>query len=230
MEAKKTKKADLESKKGFFIQIGLIVSILLMIVLFETSSKEVSNVVLSDNREIVEEEEMPLPEEQQPEPEQIVAPPVMSDELNIVDENVDINTDLNFTSEDDKKFAVTAVDYVAKTVVVEQEVEEEVPFALVEDKPMFQGGDANSFSKWVNERIKYPQTAADNGVQGRVMLRFTVDRDGYVRNVMVTRKVDPEIDREAVRVVSSSPRWTPGKQRTKSVAVIYDFPVNFQLQ
>jgi len=230
MEAKKTQKADLEGKKGLFILLGLIISLSAMIIIFEWSSKDVSQAVLSDNREIVEEEEMPLPEEQQPEPEQVVAQPIMSDELNIVDENVDINTDLNFTSEDDKKFAVTAVDYVQKAVVVEQEVEEEVPFALVEDKPKFQGGDANTFQKWVMGKITYPETPRDNGVQGKVMLRFTVDKDGYVKNVMVTKKVDPDLDKEAVRVVSSSPRWTPGKQRTKNVAVIYDFPVNFQLQ
>jgi TonB family C-terminal domain len=230
MEAKKTQKADLEGKKGLFILLGLIISLSAMIIIFEWSSKDVSQAVLSDNREIVEEEEMPLPEEQQPEPEQVVAQPIMSDELNIVDENVDINTDLNFTSEDDKKFAVTAVDYVQKAVVVEQEVEEEVPFALVEDKPKFQGGDANTFQKWVMGKITYPETPRDNGVQGKVMLRFTVDKDGYVKNVVVTKKVDPDLDKEAVRVVSSSPRWTPGKQRTKNVAVIYDFPVNFQLQ
>jgi protein TonB len=230
MEAKKTQKADLESKKGLFIQVGLIVSLLFMIVIFESSSKEVSTAALSDNREIVEEEEMPLTEEQQPEPEQIVPAPIMSDELNIVDENVDINTAIDFTSEDDKKFAVTTVDYVQKKVVVEEEVEEEIPFALVEDKPKFNGGDANTFQKWVMSKITYPDSPRDNGVQGKVMLRFTVDKDGSVKNIIVTKKVDPDLDREAVRIVASSPKWTPGKQRTKNVAVIYDFPVNFQLQ
>ena len=231
MEAKKTKKADLESKKGLFIEIGLIVSLIAMIFLFELSSKDATQAVLTDTREIVEEEEMPLPDEQQPEPEQIQPAVIMSDELNIVDENVDINTDLNFTSEADKNFAVQAVDYVQKkTVVVEEEVEEEIPFALVEEKPKFQGGDQNTFSQWVNKQIKYPDAAIENGIQGKVMVQFTVDKDGYVRNLSVVKKVDPELDREALRVVSASPRWTPGKQRTKTVPVVFVFPVNFQLQ
>ncbi|MDR1553267.1 MAG: energy transducer TonB [Prevotellaceae bacterium] len=230
MEAKKTEKADLESKKGQFIGIGLIVSLLVMIFLFESSSKNQGPAVLADSRQLIEEEEMPLPEEQQPEPEQLAPVPIMSDELNIVDENVDINTTIDFSSEADKDFAVDAIVYVEKKVVEEAEVEEAIPFAVVEQKPMFQGGDQNTFSKWVNSKINYPETAAENGVQGKVTLQFTVDKDGYVKNVTVIRKVDPDLDREAVRVVSSSPRWTPGKQRTKNVAVLYQFPVSFQLQ
>ncbi|MDR2653290.1 MAG: energy transducer TonB, partial [Prevotellaceae bacterium] len=125
---------------------------------------------------------------------------------------------------------VEAVTYVKKTVVEEEAVEEAIPFAVVEEKPKFMGGDQNTFSKWVNSKIVYPESAQENGVQGRVTLQFTVDKDGYVKNVSVIRKVDPDLDREAVRVVSSSPRWTPGKQRTKNVAVVYHFPVVFQLQ
>jgi protein TonB len=230
MEAKKTKKADLDSKKGLFIQIGLIASLLVMIFIFELSSSDASSAVLADTREIIEEEEMPLPEEQQPEPEQITPPQIISDELNIVDENVDINTDIDFTSEADKNFAVETVTYVDKKVVEEEVVEESIPFAVVEHKPKFQGGDQNTFSKWVNSKINYPESAQENGVQGRVMIQFTVDKDGYVKNASVIRKVDPALDLEALRVVSSSPRWTPGKQRTKDVAVVFQFPVVFQLQ
>ncbi|MDR1348972.1 MAG: energy transducer TonB [Prevotellaceae bacterium] len=78
--------------------------------------------------------------------------------------------------------------------------------------------------------MNYPESAQENGVQGRVMVQFTVDKDGYVKNASIIRKVDPDLDREALRVVSSSPRWTPGKQRTKNVAVVFNFPVVFQLQ
>lgn len=232
MEAKKTKKADLESKKGLFIQIGLVFSLFLMILLFELSSKDATQAVLADKRGIVEEEEMPLPDEQQPEPEQLAAMQIMSDELNIVDENVDINTDLNFTSEADKNFQVQAVDYVQKkAVVVEEEVEEDVPFALVEHKPKFQGGDPQvTFQKWVLSNVKYPESAVENGIQGKVVVQFTVDKDGSIKNVSVLKKVDPDIDKEAVRVVSSSPKWTPGQQRTKTVPVVFQFPVSFQLQ
>lgn len=104
-----------------------------------------------------------------------------------------------------------------------------IPFQLVEEKPSFQGGDANRFSLWVNTRLVYPEIAKDNGVQGRVTLRFTVEKDGSVTKVQVLRGVDPSLDREAVRVVSWSPKWKPGKQRGRTVPVTYIFPVIFQL-
>ena len=92
------------------------------------------------------------------------------------------------------------------------------------------GGDANTFSKWVNERLVYPEIAKENGVQGRVTLQFTVETNGQVTNVKVLRGVDPSLDKEAVKVVSSSPKWTPGKQRDRAVRVTYTFPVIFQLR
>jgi protein TonB len=229
MKAKKTEKADLDSKKVLFFCMGLIPVLLVMILIFESSTRNAGQAALSDTRALIEEEEMPLPEEQQPEPEQIVPQPIISHELNIVEEDADINTVIDFTT-DDMKFAIEKVDYVNVKVEKETEAEESFPFAVVEDKPKFQGGDQNTFSKWVNSKINYPESAQENGVQGRVMLQFTVDKDGYVKNVQILRKVDPELDREAVRVVSSSPKWTPGKQSTKNVAVVFNFPVVFQLQ
>jgi len=92
------------------------------------------------------------------------------------------------------------------------------------------GGDENTFTKWVFERLVYPEVAKENGIQGRVTLQFVVDTDGSVRDVKVIRGVDPALDKEAVRVVSSSPKWTPGRQRDKPVKVRYIFPVIFQLR
>ncbi len=113
----------------------------------------------------------------------------------------------------------------------EDEMEEmAIPFQLVEMKPTFRGGDANNFSKWVNERLVYPEEAKKNKVQGKVMLQFTVEEDGRVTNVRVLNGVHPTLDAEAVRVVSGSPNWTPGKQRDKAVRVTYTFPVIFQLR
>ena len=114
----------------------------------------------------------------------------------------------------------------------EEEVDEgeAIPFQLVEDKPGFQGRDANEFSKWVNQRLVYPDDAKKNGVQGRVTLQFTVGKDGTIRNVRVLRGIDPALDREAVRVVSMSPKWEPGKQRGEPVPVTYTFPVIFQVR
>ena len=131
--------------------------------------------------------------------------------------------------EDDANLGVEIQDYVEE--VKEEVVEEEtIPFQLVEEKPKFQGGDANEFSKWVNQRLNYPDVAKENGVQGRVMLQFTVGTDGSVSGVKVLRGVDPSLDKEAVRVVSMSPKWTPGKQRDRKVKVTYTFPVIFQLR
>lgn len=114
-----------------------------------------------------------------------------------------------------------SIDYAEETI------EEAIPFQLVEEKPSFMGGDANAFSKWVNERLIYPKDAKKNGIQGRVTLQFTVDTDGTVSEVKVLRGVNPSLDQEAVRVVSLSPKWIPGKQRGKPVKVTYTFPVIF---
>ena len=152
----------------------------------------------------------------------------LSDEIDIVDD--DIKVDNEFLSlEDDANLGVEIMDYVEE---VEEEVveEEAIPFALVEEKPTFQGKDANEFSKWVNSHLEYPEIAKENGVQGRVTLQFTVNPDGSVSNVKVLRGVDPSLDKEAVRVVSASPKWKPGKQRDRAVKVTYTFQVYFQLK
>lgn len=105
---------------------------------------------------------------------------------------------------------------------------ESIPFQLVEKKPSFNGGDANEFSKWVNAHLVYPDIAKN--IQGRVTLQFTIEADGRVTRVKVLRGVDEALDREAVRVVSSSPRWEPGRMKGKAVAVVYTFPVIFQFK
>ena len=140
-----------------------------------------------------------------------------------------ITTDLIISTEDNKNLGVEIKEYVQgrKEEVVE---EEDIPFMFVEEKPKFQGGDENSFTRWVAERLVYPEIAKENGVQGRVYLTFRVNTDGSVSDVKVLRGVDPSLDKEAVRVVSMSPKWTPGRQRNKAVRVIYQFPVIFQLR
>lgn len=105
-----------------------------------------------------------------------------------------------------------------------------VPYQYIEKKPSFNGGGANEFSKWVNEHLRYPRQAKDNGIQGRVTLQFTIKADGSVADVHVIRGVDPDLDKEAVRVVSNSPKWTPGMTKGKPVDVIFTFPVIFQLR
>ena len=108
-------------------------------------------------------------------------------------------------------------------------LESESPLDNPEKMPTFQGGDANTFSKWVNSNLNYPQEAKDKGIQGRVTLTFTVGTDGKVSAVKVVRGVDPLLDNEAIRVVEMSPAWTPGKMDGKNVSVTYTFPVIYKL-
>ena len=116
------------------------------------------------------------------------------------------------------------------TADVQSENTEAVPFQFVDVKPTFDGGDANTFSKWVNEQVTYPENCIKEGIAGRVTLSFTVSETGKVTDVKVLRGVHEDLDKEAVRVVSSSPDWTPGQKDGKTVAVNYTFPVIFMLR
>ena len=231
MEQKKTPRADLQNKKGLFMEIGLAAVLLIGLVAFEWSTSEKQEVIdLVGQTQAVEEEIIPVTQEEQQEaPPEMPKIPVLSDVIDIVDDDIEVADDLFIDLEDNANLGVEIVDY---HVEVEEEVieEEAIPFALVEEKPKFQGGDANTFSKWVNSKLVYPEIAKENGVQGRVTLQFTVNTDGSVSNVVVLRGVDSSLDKEAVRIVSSSPKWEPGRQRERPVKVTYTFPVIFQLR
>ena len=230
MDIKKSEKASLENKKLLFIEIGLVVSLAITLFAFEWTSTETETALLEDTTEVlIEEEIISTNMETPPPPPAAPKIPVLSDQIDIVDDEIEIEDDMFMNLEDDASLGVEIMDYVE---VVEEEVveEEAIPFQLVEEKPSFQGGDANQFSKWVNSRLVYPEIAKENGVQGRVTLQFTVEKDGSVTKVKVLRGVDPSLDKEAVRVVSMSPKWKPGKQRDRAVPVTYTFPVIFQLR
>ena len=229
MEIKKSDKANLENKKLLFVEIGLVVALGITLFAFEWTSKETKVSTLEDTTEIlIEEEIIPITQDTPPPPPAAPKIPVLSDQIDFVDDEIEIEDDMFMNLEDDANLGVEIMDYVE---VEEEEVEEEaIPFQLVEEKPSFQGGDANQFSKWVNQRLVYPEIAKENGVQGRVTLQFTVEKDGSVTKVKVLRGVDPSLDKEAVRVVSTSPKWKPGKQRDRAVPVTYTFPVIFQLR
>ena len=229
MEIKKTDKANLENKKLLFVELGLVISLAITFGAFEYTSKETKVSTLEDTAEVVLEEEIiPITQETPPPPPAAPKIPILSDQIDIVDDEIELDDDMFMNLEDDASLGVEIMDYVE----VEEEVveEEAIPFQLVEEKPSFQGGDANQFSKWVNQRLVYPEIAKENGVQGRVTLQFTVEKDGSVTKVKVLRGVDPSLDKEAVRVVSQSPKWKPGKQRDRAVPVTYTFPVIFQLR
>ena len=230
MEIKKSEKASLENKRLLFTEIGLVVALLVVFIGFNWSSRDASVAALEDTTKVLVEEEMiAIPDQLPPPPPEAPNIPVLSDQIDIVEDDIKVDDDLFMNLEDDNS-AIEIQDY-KEAVVEEEEVEEEaIPFQLVEQKPSFNGGDANEFSKWVNSRLVYPEIAKENGVQGRVTLSFTVEADGRVTNVRVLKGVDESLDKEAVRVVSSSPKWTPGKQRDRKVKVTYTFPVYFMLR
>ena len=229
MEVKKSPKADLNNSRMLFAEIGFVVALLVVWGAFEFKQSEKKEATLeAETTEIIEEEIIPITQETPPPPPEAPKIPVLSDQIDIVDDEIKIDNDF-LSLEDNSDMGVEIMDYVEN--VQEEVVEEEaIPFQLVEEKPSFMGGDANQFSVWVNKRLVYPEIAKENGVQGRVTLQFTVEKDGSVTKVKVLRGVDPSLDKEAVRVVSMSPKWTPGKQRDRAVPVTYTFPVYFQLR
>lgn len=117
------------------------------------------------------------------------------------------------------------------SVTDEQEQKTEaIPFQLVETKPSFDGGDSNKFIKWVNSQLQYPESLKDSDVTGRVVLKFIITEDGKVTEATVVRGLHEDLDKEALRVVSMSPDWTPGRQGDKPVPVMYSIPVLFQIR
>ena len=208
MEIKKSPKASLENKRLLFTEAGLVIALAIVYFAFNWSSKEAAVSVLEDTTQVLVEEEMiAIQNELPPPPPEAPNIPVLSDQIDIVDDDIKLDDDMFINLEDDANLGVDIMDY-KEAEVEEEEVEEEaIPFQLVEQKPSFNGGDANEFSKWVNSRLVYPEIAKENGVQGRVTLQFTVEADGRVTNVRVLRGVDESLDKEAVRVVSSSPKW-----------------------
>jgi len=119
----------------------------------------------------------------------------------------------------------------AKEVVVDEKPKEEETkvFDVVEQMPQFPGG-PNALFEYLSKNIKYPVVAEENGIQGRVIVTFVVERDGSITDVKVAKSVDPSLDKEATRVVKSMPHWIPGKQNGSAVRVKYTVPVTFRLQ
>lgn len=228
MEIKKTPKADLENKKGLFTEIGLAITMALVLGAFEYSTQDVSIDVADMPEELAVEEEMvPVTTQEEIKPPPPPPPPKMADVLNIVDDETEINDELELLDTE----ADENTEIVYQEIEVEEEVEEESNevFLIVEQMPVFPGGD-EALRKYLAQSVKYPVIAQENGIQGRVFVSFVVNQKGEVTNVKVARPFDPNLDKEAVRVVQSMPKWTPGMQRGKAVKVSYTVPINFVLQ
>ena len=226
MEIKKSPKADLKNKRGLLLEIGLVVSLLLVIAAFSYTPEEKRIEKVDLQAPIVEEQivEITRQDQKPPEPHRKVEVKVIADLLQVVTNDTKITTEVDFTEFDEDV-------EVVQTVGVEEEVvEDDQPFLIAETMPSFQGGDLNTFRAWVQQNVKFPQIALENGIQGRVVLSFVIEKDGRLTNIQVLQTPDRSLSEEAIRVLSKSPKWTPGKQRNQVVRVKYTLPVDFRVQ
>ncbi|MBS2098269.1 energy transducer TonB [Carboxylicivirga linearis] len=227
MEVKKSPKADLENKKSVFMQIGLVVTLAVVLIAFEwtTTDVDVSQFEMVEDLE-AEEEIMPITRQEEVKPPPPPPPPKVADVLNIVEDDVELDEELDI--EDTEMEEDTEVDF-SDLAMDEEEAEDAPVFFIVEEMPEFPGGE-EALRKFIAQSVKYPVIAQENGIQGRVYVSFVVNTKGAVTDVKIARGVDPNLDKEAIRVVKSMPAWTPGKQRGKAVKVSYTVPINFVLQ
>ncbi len=229
MEVKKSKKADLESKRNIFLMSGLVIALLITLVAFEwtTKPKQSSSLGTIQAQE-VEEEIIPITRQEEVKPPPPPPPPKVVEVLNIVDDDVEIEDELEI--EDTEADDETIIDVAPIIETAEEEEEEEAQvFYIVEEMPEFPGGEL-ALRKFIGNSISYPVIAQENGIQGKVYVTFVVDKDGSISNATIARGVDPSLDKEALRVVNNLPKWKPGKQRGKPVRVSYTVPINFVLQ
>lgn len=228
MEVKKAPKANLESKKPTWLLVGYVIVLAFMFVAFEWTR----DVRIDTRGAIIEnvfEQDMEMPITSQPELAPPPPPPVtpINDVLTIIDDESELEETILATTEE------TGEDVEIKHIPVA--VEEELPvedeiFEVVEDKPEFSDGGAVGLMRYLSTNIKYPTIPQENGVQGKVTVQFVVNKDGSIVDVKVLRGVDPYLDREALRVISSMPRWKPGKQRGVPVRCKFTVPVTFKLK
>lgn len=230
MEIKKSPKADLEKDVFLSVLLGLLVSISLVFVSLQWKTASNNGDLVSSNLNIADvDEAMLIQEEQKPEepeppkPEQKVEEiqAELPEEFKVVDNDKKVQT-IKFVSTDEDK----PLPPPPPPAPAEEEEAQQI-FEIVEQAPEFPEGDV---SKWVGNNMEYPQIAAENGIQGRVIVQFVIERDGSVSQIKVARGVDPSLDKEAMRVVGKMPKWKPGMQRGKPVRFRYTLPVVFRLQ
>lgn len=229
MEIKKTPKADLENKKSTWLLVGYVIVLAFMFIAFEWTKRDIKIDTSQAITDLVFEEEI-IPITEQPEqaapPPPPAAPPI-AETLTIVEDDADVEETTIATSEETNQ--AVEIKYVP-VAVEEEEPEEQTIFEVVEQMPEFPNGGMAGLMQYLSKNIKYPTIAQENGTQGRVTVQFVVNRDGSIVNAKVLRGVDPYLDKEAIRVISSMPKWKPGMQRDKAVRVKYTVPVMFRLQ
>ena len=228
MELKKNPKADLEKRRGLYLEIGLVVILAATLVAFEVKSYD-SEEETAFQREVIEEVEEQIIQTDITEPPPPPPPevPEVTTLINVVDDEQEIKNELVVNAEVTEE--TKNVDIVQVKVEEEEEVAEEPIFTVVESEPEFPGG-MEALYKYLAQNIKYPQLARENGITGKVYVTFVVEKDGSIANPRILRDIGGGCGAEAIRVVKAMPKWSPGKQRGKAVRVQFNLPVNFNLK
>ena len=236
MEAKKTVNEELRSQKSTNMLIGYVLALAAMVVAFEYTQREVKVVEeekIYDYR--MEEDMIPITKQ-----EVVVAPPpaaapTVMEFINEVDDDTELPEEEIETSEEMNQAITTVVGTGAPAAVVTGPVgpvveadDDDRIYEMVEENAQFPGGDAECF-KWLSEHIKYPSICVEQGVQGRVIVNFVVNRDGSIVDVKTVRSPDPNLTKEAERVVKLMPKWKPARQGNKTVRSRFTLPVIFRL-
>ena len=207
-----------------FTQIGLIVSLALAWMVFETKSYGKQEIRTFDGTtEAIPDDLVPVTVQEKPQP---IEKPKVVNMIAVVDNNEEIESeiDIDISVEEDEPIEPTVpID------IIEDEIVEEVPFIIVENMPTFPGGEKKML-EYVAKNVKYPQLAKEVGTQGRVFVSFVVEKDGSITNVTILRGIGSGCDEEAMRVVKSMPKWNPGLQCGRAVRVSCNLPINFKLQ
>ena len=233
MEIKKSPHADLRKTiplslaMGFVLALGILYTALEWTSTKDDSADEMTSLNIADMEDALiineQQEEQPEPE---PEAPQEVVEVALPEEFKVVDDNKEVAKISIVSVDQDRELPPPPV--IVQPVQTVEEPEDQI-FEIVENPAVPPTGDIPSLLKWIANHIEYPQSALDNNIQGKVVLRFVVEKDGSIGDVVVARKVDPALDKEAVRVLKSMPKWTPGKQRGKAVRSYFTLPIAFVL-
>lgn len=228
MIRKKTTRADLENKKGLFIQIGLVFSLLLTFISFEYTREDLKNIKLQAQRDVQDELDIiPITRQEMQKPPDPPKPKIILIDLKIVSDDIEIDDNLDFDAFDSNQNDAIKIAQVVGNK--NEEEEEEKVFLAVEEMPSFQGGTIEKFRSYVQSTVLYPEVAIDNGIHGVVHVSFVVNRQGEITSIKILRGVDVLLD-DAVKVaLQKAPKWKPGTQRGKPVNVFYTIPVKFAM-
>ena len=238
MEEIKSMTEELRGHRGTSLLLGYVMVLALMFVAFEYTPREIKYEELEPIYESAFEEDMiPITTQKEQMAPPPAAAPKVAEILNIVDDETELAEEDVQTSEEVNQAISTATGDGAPTAVVaapavgpvREESDDDRIFEIVEENAQFPGGDEACY-KWLYDNIKYPAIAQEQGIQGRVFVRFVVNKDGSIVDVEVTRSPDPSLSKEAERVIKLMPKWRPARQGNKPVRSRFNLPVMFKLQ